>query len=68
LDSDVAGKHRIRAPNLQIIETAIIPPSKCVKKQIKQFHDSKIKFPLFHRVTKAQKQCLFSRKKPTTAN
>lgn len=35
----------------QIIKTATVPASACKRDNTKQFHDSKIKFPLTHRVS-----------------
>uniref|UniRef100_A0A6G3MJC5 60S ribosomal protein L18a n=1 Tax=Henneguya salminicola TaxID=69463 RepID=A0A6G3MJC5_HENSL len=65
--SDVAGKHRARSSNVQIIQASIVPASQCKKKNITQFHDSHIKFPIFHRVTKNRKRNLFARNRPSTA-
>lgn len=38
LYTDMAGRHRVRAPEIQIIKTAIVPPHKCVRTNTKQFH------------------------------
>ncbi|KAL5546836.1 hypothetical protein UlMin_006523 [Ulmus minor] len=42
----MASHHRIRFPCIQIIKTATIPAKLCKRESTKQFHNSKIKFPL----------------------
>lgn len=46
LYQEMASRHRVRAPCLQIIRTAIVPAALCKRANTLQFHDSKIKFPL----------------------
>lgn len=46
LDRDMGARHRARADTIQIIRVEAIPASKCRRPHVKQFHDSKIKFPL----------------------
>ncbi|XP_058101115.1 large ribosomal subunit protein eL20 isoform X2 [Magnolia sinica] len=43
---EMASRHRVRSPCIQIIKTATIPDTLCKRENTKQFHDSKIKFPL----------------------
>jgi len=43
---DMGARHRARADSIQIIRVEEIPANKCRRAHIKQFHDSKIKFPL----------------------
>ncbi|KAJ4749357.1 60S ribosomal protein L18a [Rhynchospora pubera] len=43
---EMASRHRVRSPCIQIIKTATIPDSMCKRENTKQFHDEKIKFPL----------------------
>lgn len=43
---EMASRHRVRFPCIQIIKTATIPVSLCKRVNTKQFHNSKIKFPL----------------------
>ncbi|KAE8689482.1 60S ribosomal protein L18a [Hibiscus syriacus] len=42
----MASRHRVRFPCIQIIKTATIPAKLCKRDNTKQFHNSKIKFPL----------------------
>ncbi|KAK7387016.1 hypothetical protein VNO78_27468 [Psophocarpus tetragonolobus] len=44
--NEMASRHRVRFPCIQIIKTATIPAKLCKRESTKQFHDSKIKFPL----------------------
>jgi large subunit ribosomal protein L18Ae len=46
---EMASRHRVRMPCIQIIKTATIPVALCKRVNTKQFHDSKIKFPLTYR-------------------
>ena len=48
----MASRHRVRAPCMQIIKTATVPAAACKRVNIKQFHDSKIKFPLMRRMAR----------------
>merc|ERR1712004_153550 len=43
---EMASRHRVRVPYIQIIKTAVVPAAQCKRKGVTQFHDSKIKFPL----------------------
>ncbi|GER24581.1 60S ribosomal protein L18a [Striga asiatica] len=44
--TEMASRHRVRCHCIQIIKTATIPAKLCKRESTKQFHDSKIKFPL----------------------
>ena len=46
---EMGSRHRARPPVIQIIKTATVPPALCKRDSVKQFHDSKIKFPLTRR-------------------
>nr|CCA22335.1 60S ribosomal protein L18a putative [Albugo laibachii Nc14] len=48
--SELAGRHRARPRSIQIMRTAMLAAKDTKKPNIKQFHDSKIKFPLTHRI------------------
>lgn len=50
LYNDMAGRHRARKQSIQIIRTASVKAADCKRPATKQFHDSKLKFPLPHRV------------------
>uniref|UniRef100_A0A8C1P441 Large ribosomal subunit protein eL20 n=1 Tax=Cyprinus carpio TaxID=7962 RepID=A0A8C1P441_CYPCA len=63
---DMGARHRARAHAIQIMKVQIIPANKCRRPAIKQFHDSKIKFPLPHRVLRRQHKPRFTTKRPNT--
>nr|CAD1834295.1 unnamed protein product [Ananas comosus var. bracteatus] len=44
--NEMASRHRVRFHCIQIIKTATVPAKLCKRESTKQFHDSKIKFPL----------------------
>ncbi|XP_047172652.1 aspartic proteinase nepenthesin-1-like [Vigna umbellata] len=44
--NEMASRHRVRHPCIQIIKTATMPAKLCKRESTKQFHNSKIKFPL----------------------
>ena len=46
---DMGARHRTRARSIHILRVDVIPAAKTRRANIKQFHDSKIKFPLPHR-------------------
>jgi len=43
---DMGARHRARADSIQIIRVEAIDANKCRRPHMKQFHDSKIRFPL----------------------
>ncbi|GFY60778.1 60S ribosomal protein L18a [Trichonephila inaurata madagascariensis] len=49
---EMAAKHRARAESIQIMKVEDIPAAKCRRPQIKQFHDSRIKFPIPSRINR----------------
>ena len=51
---EMASRHRVRAPCLQIIKTATVPAALTKRINVKQFHDSKIKFPLTRRIARCE--------------
>ena len=56
---EMGGRHRVRFPCIQIIKTATVPAAMCKRENIKQFHNSKIKFPLVHKLARyAKSACL----------
>uniref|UniRef100_A0A646QEE8 60S ribosomal protein L18a n=1 Tax=Hemiscolopendra marginata TaxID=943146 RepID=A0A646QEE8_9MYRI len=63
---DMGARHRARAHSIQIIKVEEIPASKCRRPHVKQFHDSKIKFPLPCRVVKRLHRPRFTTKRPNT--
>ncbi|KAG4072713.1 hypothetical protein HA402_001825 [Bradysia odoriphaga] len=63
---DMGARHRARAHSIQIIKVEAIAASKCRRPHVKQFHDSKIRFPLVQRVHHKGSRALFSFRKPKT--
>ncbi|XP_074609999.1 large ribosomal subunit protein eL20-like [Acropora palmata] len=63
---DMAARHRARGSSIQIIKVNAIPAKKCRRPYIKQFHNSKIKFPLPHRIIKSEFSSKFVAKRPNT--
>lgn len=49
---EMGSRHRVRTSALQIIKTATIKASQTKRPAIKQFHDSKIKFPITRRLAR----------------
>nr|XP_045017012.1 60S ribosomal protein L18a-like [Jaculus jaculus] len=63
---DMGARHRARARSIQIMKVEEIAASKCRRPAVKQFHDSKIKFPLPLRVLRRQHKPHFTTKRPNT--
>uniref|UniRef100_A0A452TYI5 Large ribosomal subunit protein eL20 n=1 Tax=Ursus maritimus TaxID=29073 RepID=A0A452TYI5_URSMA len=63
---DMGARHRARAHSIQVMKVEEIAASKCRRPAVKQFHDSKIKFPLPHRVLRRQHKPRFTTKRPNT--
>lgn len=63
---DMAARHRARAHSIQIIKVQEISPGQCRRPHTQQFHNSKIKFPLPHRVMKSHFKSKFVAKRPNT--
>merc|ERR1712165_464223 len=63
---DMAARHRARASSIQILKVEKIPASKCRRPHIKQMHNSKLRFPLPHRVVRSQFRSVFQAKRPHT--
>jgi large subunit ribosomal protein L18Ae len=69
LYNDMAGRHRTRNQSIQIIRTATVPANQCKRVNTLEFHNSKIKFPLPHRILRPaskQHRNVFSASKPNT--
>ncbi|WP_411025424.1 eL20 family ribosomal protein [Salmonella sp. s55004] len=62
---DMGARHRARAHSIQIIRVENIPASKCRRPHVKQFHNSKLKFPLPHRTQRTARP-LFTTRRPIT--
>ncbi|XP_070502647.1 large ribosomal subunit protein eL20 [Chironomus tepperi] len=64
--SDMASRHRARAHSIQVIKIEKVAAIKTRRTLIKQFHDSKIRFPLVQRYHHKRYRQLFSITRPTT--
>ncbi|XP_033102472.1 60S ribosomal protein L18a-like [Anneissia japonica] len=62
---DMGARHRARSHSIQIMRVQQIPASKCRRAHVKQFHNSKIKFPLPHRTMRTYRP-VFTTKRPNT--
>jgi large subunit ribosomal protein L18Ae len=49
---EMGSRHRVRASGIQIIKTATVKAADCKRTNTKQFHDSKIQFPLTRRLAR----------------
>ncbi|CAB3983160.1 60S ribosomal L18a [Paramuricea clavata] len=63
---DMAARHRARSTVIQILKVEVIPAAKCRRPHMKQLFNSKIRFPLPHRVMKSQFKSKFVAKRPNT--
>ena len=67
--SELAGRHRARPRSIQIMRTAIVAAKDSKKLNVQQFHDSKIAFPLSHRLPRAaekHQKTVFKASRPCT--
>merc|ERR1712137_1235673 len=65
---EMAGRHRTEAGSIQIINTAVLPASKCRREHITEMHNSKLKFPVIRKMPMVPKKyrSKFCAKRPTT--
>uniref|UniRef100_A0A2K5XUD0 Large ribosomal subunit protein eL20 n=1 Tax=Mandrillus leucophaeus TaxID=9568 RepID=A0A2K5XUD0_MANLE len=66
LSPNMGARHGAQVHSIQVMKVREIAASKCRWSAIKQFHDSKIKFPLPHRVLRRQHKSRFITKRPNT--
>eukprot|EP00256_Glycine_max_P047879 XP_006601742.2 uncharacterized protein LOC100306365 isoform X1 [Glycine max] len=66
--NEMASRHRVRSPCIQIIKTATIPAKLCKRESTKQFHNSKIKFPLVFKKVRPPTRKLKTTYKATKPN
>jgi len=59
---DMGGRHRADYYSIQIIDVRELKAGDTCRANLRQFHDSKIRFPLPHRVNKTAEQRRFSTK------
>lgn len=60
----MGARHRARAESIQILKVEEIPANKCRRAHVKQFHDSKIRFPLPVRFARNFHAPRFTTKRP----
>uniref|UniRef100_A0A8C2MME1 60S ribosomal protein L18a n=1 Tax=Cricetulus griseus TaxID=10029 RepID=A0A8C2MME1_CRIGR len=65
-DHYMGARHRAHAHSIQVMKVEEIAVGKCRRLAVKQFHDSKIKFPLPHGVLPHQHNPPFTTKRPNT--
>ncbi len=63
---EMGARHRARASSIQVIRVEEIPASKCRRTHVTQFHDSKLAFPMPHRVTRQLHKPRFTATRPHT--
>merc|ERR1712202_90107 len=64
---DMGARHRARATSIQIIKVEEVAAKQCRRTSVKQFHDSKIKFPLPRKVkSMARHHPRFTTVRPST--
>lgn len=66
--TEMASRHRVRHHCIQIIKTATVPAKLCKRESTKQFHNSKIKFPLMVRKVRPPSRKLKTTFKATRPN
>lgn len=63
---DMGARHRAQADRIHILKVQAVKAADTKRAGIKMFHDSKIKFPLPHRVSKRRNVSQFTTRRPTT--
>ena len=63
---DMGARHRAQADRIHILKVQVVKASETKRAGIKMFHDSKIKFPLPHRITKRKNASVFTTVRPKT--
>ncbi|KAK2642808.1 hypothetical protein Ddye_024571 [Dipteronia dyeriana] len=66
--TEMASRHRVRFPCIQIIKTATVQNADCKRESTKQFHNSEIKFPLVHKKIRPPSRKLKTTYKATRPN
>lgn len=68
--NEMAGRHRVRFPCIQIIKTAVLKPKECRRTGTTDYHNQDIKFPLTHKVIRPSLKSMkttFKYVRPATA-
>jgi large subunit ribosomal protein L18Ae len=63
---DMGSRHRARAHAIQVMRVEEIAAKQCKRVGITQFHDTKIQFPLLHRVKMRAHAPRFTTRRPKT--
>ncbi|XP_060075639.1 large ribosomal subunit protein eL20-like [Ylistrum balloti] len=63
---DMGARHRARSSTIQIIKVQEVEASKTRRANVKQFHNSNIRFPLTHRIQKKLHEPRFTTARPHT--
>ncbi|XP_002166736.1 large ribosomal subunit protein eL20 isoform X1 [Hydra vulgaris] len=63
---DMAARHRARASSIQILKVETVESKNCKRPHVKQMHNSKMRFPLPHRVLKSSFRTTFQARRPHT--
>ncbi|ETN69899.1 ribosomal L18ae protein [Necator americanus] len=63
---DMGARHRAQADRIHILKVQAVKAADTKRAGVKMFHDSKIKFPLPHRVSKRRNVSQFTTRRPTT--
>eukprot|EP00928_Gymnodinium_smaydae_P050742 TRINITY_DN342_c0_g2_i6.p1 TRINITY_DN342_c0_g2~~TRINITY_DN342_c0_g2_i6.p1 ORF type:complete len:211 (+),score=61.45 TRINITY_DN342_c0_g2_i6:71-634(+) len=68
LYQEMAGRHRAQPGAIQIINTAVLPASKCRRDHVTEMHNSKLKFPVIRKMPMVNKKfrSTFQAKRPNT--
>jgi len=63
---DMGARHRARAHSIQVMRVEEIAAAKCRRPNITQFHNTKIRYPLLHRVKMRTQHPRFTTRRPKT--
>lgn len=64
---DMGARHRARAHSIQVMRVEEIDAKKCRRPNITQFHNTKIRFPLLHRIKMRTHHPRFTARRPKTS-
>jgi len=64
---DMGARHRARAHSIQVMRVEEIAAAKCRRPNITQFHNTKIRFPLLHRIKMKTQRPRFTTRRPKTS-
>merc|ERR1712224_788942 len=66
--AEMAGRHRAQPGSIQIINTAVVPASKCRREHVMEMHNSELKYPVIRKMPLVSKKLrsTFKAKRPTT--